>query len=107
MAIFSWVLVFHSRGIEILARKRTEEKQTNYLGRLIEMAFYDWNHNGKKDWQDNFIEYNIYKKRMENINKDGGGSGSGSGNGISTFATVIIILGILFFVGYIMQACEP
>ena len=25
------------------------------------MAFYDWNHNGKNDWQDNYIEYNIYK----------------------------------------------
>lgn len=25
------------------------------------MAMYDWNHNGKKDMADNFIEYQIYK----------------------------------------------
>lgn len=26
------------------------------------MAFFDWNHDGKKDWQDDYIEYNIYKE---------------------------------------------
>ena len=26
------------------------------------MAFYDWNKDGKKDVQDDFIEYNIYKQ---------------------------------------------
>ena len=26
------------------------------------MAFFDWKHNGKKDWQDDYIEYNIYKE---------------------------------------------
>ena len=26
------------------------------------MAFFDWNHDGKKDVQDDFIEYNIYKE---------------------------------------------
>ena len=30
------------------------------------MAFYDWNHNGKKDIQDDYLEYNIYKKSTEN-----------------------------------------
>ena len=25
------------------------------------MAFFDWNGDGKKDWQDDFIEYQIYK----------------------------------------------
>ena len=25
------------------------------------MAMYDWNHNGKKDMADSFIEYQIYK----------------------------------------------
>ena len=26
------------------------------------MAFYDWNHNGKKDVQDDFIEYNMERR---------------------------------------------
>lgn len=26
------------------------------------MAFYDWNHDGKKDLADDYIEYQIYKK---------------------------------------------
>ena len=32
------------------------------------MAFYDWNGDGKKDLMDDFIEYNIYKRSMENSN---------------------------------------
>ena len=30
------------------------------------MALHDWNHDGKKDWQDNFIEYQIYKDCTSN-----------------------------------------
>ena len=30
------------------------------------MAFYDWNKDGKKDVQDDFIEYNIYKQSTQN-----------------------------------------
>lgn len=26
------------------------------------MALFDWNHNGKKDFMDDYIEYNIYKR---------------------------------------------
>ena len=26
------------------------------------MAFYDWNRDGKKDFADDYIEYNIYKE---------------------------------------------
>ncbi len=25
------------------------------------MTLYDWNHYGEKDWQENYIEYQIYK----------------------------------------------
>jgi len=28
------------------------------------MAFYDWNHDGKKDFADDYLEYNIYKESM-------------------------------------------
>ena len=30
------------------------------------MAFYDWNHDGKKNLLDDYIEYKIYKKSMDN-----------------------------------------
>lgn len=30
------------------------------------MAFYDWNHDGKKDFADNYLEYNIYKESTKN-----------------------------------------
>ncbi len=29
------------------------------------MALYDWDHNGKKDIIDDYLEYNIYKKSDE------------------------------------------
>ena len=32
------------------------------------MAFYDWNHNGKKDVADYYIEYQIYKESTSNTN---------------------------------------
>lgn len=31
------------------------------------MALFDWNHNGKKDFMDDYIEYNIYKRNLERI----------------------------------------
>ncbi len=49
------------------------------------MAFYDWNHNGKKDWQDNYIEYNIYKRSTGNDNQS-----YSSGDGLSFKAFVAI-----------------
>lgn len=32
------------------------------------MAFYDWNHDGKKDFTDDFIEYNIYNESTKIVN---------------------------------------
>lgn len=32
------------------------------------MAFFDWNGDGKKDFTDDFIEYNIYKNTMNHSN---------------------------------------
>lgn len=40
------------------------------------MAFHDWNHDGKKNFTDDFIEYQIYKKSTSNSNytpRSGGG----------------------------------
>lgn len=31
------------------------------------MAFYDWNKDGKKDVQDDWLEYNIYKKAQRRM----------------------------------------
>lgn len=54
------------------------------------MAFYDWNHDGKKDFTDNFIEYNIYKESTK-------GSSNSSYTpshcgGISTFWAIISVV---------------
>lgn len=53
------------------------------------MAFYDWNKDGKKDVQDDFIEYNIYSESMKNNN---GNSNNNSGGGCLGWAAVILIL---------------
>ena len=68
------------------------------------MAFYDWNGDGKKDFTDDFIEYNVYKNST-------GGSGKSSGSssdwwiwlilaivtGVCPPIGAIIFLGILIF----------
>lgn len=56
------------------------------------MAFYDWNRDGKKDWQDNYIEYQIYKNSTEQKNN----SSYTSSNGISTFGAILSMVGGLF-----------
>lgn len=71
------------------------------------MAFHDWNHDGKKDWQDNFIEFQIYKdvtddkneKPQFTSNRKSGGGMSGRGALIITILSIIIaaaIVGFLF-----------
>ena len=56
------------------------------------MALYDWNHNGKKDWQDNYIEYQIYKNSTGQKNN----SSYTPSNGISTFGAILSTVGGLF-----------
>ena len=34
------------------------------------MAFYDWNRDGKKDFADDYIEYNIYKECTKDKDND-------------------------------------
>ena len=62
------------------------------------MAFYDWNKDGKKDVQDDFIEYNIYKKSTQNNNNNNyrnNGGMSNFGAGCATVASIFIAAGIL------------
>ena len=61
------------------------------------MAMYDWNHDGKKDWQDNFIEYQIYKNATEQ--KDKSSYTPGSSNGMSTLGAIVSVVG-----GFVLQA---
>ncbi len=51
-------------------------KKTQVLSEEEEkrLAFVDWNGNGKKDIQDNFIEYQIYQDCMKNNNATPGGN---------------------------------
>lgn len=52
------------------------------------MAFYDWNHDGKKDFADDFIEYNIYKESTKNSTS----SSYSRGGGISTFGAILSVI---------------
>ena len=53
------------------------------------MAFNDWNHDGRKDWQDNYIEYQIYRDVTRNKNN----SSYTLRNGISTFGAILSTIG--------------
>ena len=59
---------------------------------MLNMAFNDWNHDGRKDWQDNYIDYQIYRDVTGNKNN----SSYTSGNGISTFGAILSTIGGLF-----------
>ena len=59
------------------------------------MAFYDWNKDGKKDIQDGFIEYNIYKQSTQSNNNNSDGDMSNFGVGCATVLSVFITAGIL------------
>lgn len=60
------------------------------------MAIRDWNHDGKKDWQDNMIEYQIYKNSQKN------NSNFVPSNGISTFGAILCTVGGLFLAAIIL-----
>ena len=62
------------------------------------MSFFDWNKDGKKDVQDDFIEYNIYKQSTQNNSNNNYNSGGGMSNfgaGCATVASIFIAAGIL------------
>ena len=60
---------------------------------VVKVAFYDWNHNGKKDRQDDYLEYEIYKKSTQ--------TNTGDSVGCSTY--IYIILGFLFIINLLAQ----
>ncbi len=61
------------------------------------MAMYDWNHNGKNDWQDNYIEYQIYKD-VTGQNE----SSYAPSRGISTFGAILSTVGGLFLAALVV-----
>jgi len=75
------------------------------------MAFNDWNHDGENDWQDDFLEYQIYNDSTGNKND----SSYNSGGGMSTFDAALytiisIVVGALivsFFSGGNVENVPP
>ena len=65
------------------------------------MAFYDWNHNGKKDIQDDYLEYNIYKKSTENKTNNSSSNSSGC------LTLILIGLAICFIISMFSQCSKP
>ena len=62
------------------------------------MAFYDWNHDGKKDMVDDFIEYQVYKDCMKPENRSSNSyGGSGDGAWIIGFIVLMIFLSMCGF----------
>ena len=62
------------------------------------MAFYDWNHDGKKDMVDDFIEYHVYKDCMKSENRSSNSYGrSGDGAWIIGFIVLMIFLAMCRF----------
>lgn len=63
------------------------------------MAFFDWNNDGKKDWQDDYIEYNIYKECTKDDNSNNNSSNNYSNNSgcgvLGWISIVLIVLGLL------------
>ena len=64
------------------------------------MAFHDWNGDGKKDFTDDFIEYQIYKQSTSK--KSNNNYTPRSGGGISTFGAIVAMVGGLFLAGTIV-----
>ena len=58
------------------------------------MAMHDWNHDGKKGWQDNFIEYQIYKDVTGQKEKSSYTPSRSSG--MSTFGAIVSVVAGLF-----------
>lgn len=60
------------------------------------MALHDWNNDGKKDFTDDFIEYQIYISSTSNKSNY-----TPRSNGISTFGAIVATIGGLFLAAFI------
>ena len=59
------------------------------------MAFYDWNHNGKNDRQDDYLEYMIYQESTKNNNQQYSGDMPTSWAVFLTVITIFVSAGIV------------
>ena len=59
---------------------------------------FDWNNNGEYDMQDRMIDYHIYKS----VTKNHKNSGLSSSDTMTTIGAVLLVLGILLFIGMIL-----
>ena len=61
------------------------------------MAMHDWNHNGKNDLFDNFVDYSIYNETMNEDKKLSSSSGnSSSGSGILAAVIGFFLVAVFF-----------
>lgn len=58
------------------------------------MALHDWNHDGKKDLTNDYIEYQIYKQSTSGNKMDNRRS-AGNGGGEDTPVFLIIVLWVI------------
>jgi predicted RNA-binding Zn-ribbon protein involved in translation (DUF1610 family) len=72
------------------------------------MAMYDWNHNGKNDRQDDYLEYMIYKDctNDNNSNTNHSSYNSDLAFGVNVFV-VIAVIAIFAFIGNAMEESTP
>ena len=72
------------------------------------MAFYDWNRDGKKNFVDDYIEYNIYKENTkDNYNRNSYSSSNFSNNSYSnnSGSGVWGLIGIVFIILGLLSEC--
>lgn len=60
------------------------------------MALYDWNHDGKKNGADNFIEYQIYEDVTGSDDEEWKYSRHNASGGDSTWIIIVCIIALIF-----------
>ena len=66
------------------------------------MAYIDWDHNGKHDDFDRYMDYQMLNDGIKN--GSGGGGGLHRGGGMSTLAAVLCVVGGLVIEGFVLNA---
>lgn len=58
---------------------------------------FDWNGNGREDWGDHYIDYEIYKDVTGgNDDEPGGSSGEGAGCGCLLLVIIAVLISSMF-----------